>query len=123
MELFLLFMSAVIINNFVLYYFLGVCPFLGVSKKVDAAFSMGLAVTFVMSITAVVSWCVNNWILIPFKLEILQYVVFILVIASLVQFVEMFMKKVSPSCTELSGSFSPLLRPIVLFLAWLCLYL
>ena len=70
---------------------------------------MGLAVTFVMSITAVVSWCVNNWILIPFKLEILQYVVFILVIASLVQFVEMFIKKVSPPLYRALGIFLPLI--------------
>ena len=109
MELFVLFMSAVLINNFVLYYFLGICPFLGVSKKVDAAFSMGLAVTFVMSITAVVSWCINHFILIPFKLEILQYVVFILVIASLVQFVEMFIKKVSPPLYRALGIFLPLI--------------
>ena len=109
MELFFLFMSAVVINNFVLYYFLGICPFLGVSNKLDSAFSMGLAVTFVMSITSVVSWCVNNFILIPFKLEILQYVVFILVIASLVQLVEMFIKKVSPPLYRALGIFLPLI--------------
>lgn len=109
MELILLFISAAIVNNFVLSYFLGICPFLGVSKKVDAAFSMGLAVTFVMSITAAVSWVVNNWILIPFHLEILQYVVFILVIASLVQLVEMFIKKVSPPLYRALGIFLPLI--------------
>jgi len=109
MELILLFISAAIINNFVLYYFLGICPFLGVSKKLDAAFSMGLAVTFVMSITAVVSWLINHLILIPFKLEILQYVVFILVIASLVQFVEMFIKKVSPPLYRALGIYLPLI--------------
>lgn len=109
MELILLFISAAIINNFVLYYFLGICPFLGVSKKLDAAFSMGLAVTFVMSITAVVSWLINNLILIPFHLEILQYVVFILVIASLVQFVEMFIKKVSPPLYRALGIYLPLI--------------
>ena len=109
MELILLFVSAAIVNNFVLSYFLGICPFLGVSKKIDAAFSMGLAVTFVMSITAAVSWVVNNWILIPFHLEILQYVVFILVIASLVQLVEMFIKKVSPPLYRALGIFLPLI--------------
>jgi len=109
MELILLFVSAAIVNNFVLSYFLGICPFLGVSKKVDAAFSMGLAVTFVMSITAAVSWVVNNWVLIPFHLEILQYVVFILVIASLVQLVEMFIKKVSPPLYRALGIFLPLI--------------
>lgn len=109
MELLLLFISAVIVNNFVLYYFLGICPFLGVSKKIDAAFSMGLAVTFVMTLTSVVSWAVNHLILIPFKLEILQYVVFILIIASLVQFVEMFVKKISPPLYRALGIFLPLI--------------
>jgi electron transport complex protein RnfA len=109
MELILLFISAAIINNFVLSYFLGICPFLGVSKKTDAAFSMGLAVIFVMSITAAVSWIVNNLILIPFGLEILQYVVFILVIASLVQFVEMFIKKISPPLYRALGIYLPLI--------------
>ena len=109
MELILLFISAAIINNFVLSYFLGICPFLGVSKKIDAAFSMGLAVIFVMSITAVISWLVNNLILIPFHLEILQYVVFILVIASLVQFVEMVIKKISPPLYRALGIYLPLI--------------
>lgn len=109
MELILLFISAAIINNFVLSYFLGICPFLGVSKKIDAAFSMGLAVIFVMSITSVISWLVNNLILIPFHLEILQYVVFILVIASLVQFVEMVIKKISPPLYRALGIFLPLI--------------
>ncbi|MCK4943082.1 MAG: electron transport complex subunit RsxA [Candidatus Aminicenantes bacterium] len=109
MELILLFISAAIINNFVLSYFLGICPFLGVSKKIDAAFSMGLAVIFVMSITSVISWLVNHLILIPFHLEILQYVVFILVIASLVQFVEMVIKKISPPLYRALGIFLPLI--------------
>jgi len=109
MELILLFISFVIVNNFVLSQFLGVCPFLGVSKKIDAAFSMGLAVTFVMSITAVASWAVNNFILKKFGLEILEYVVFILVIASLVQFVEMFVKKVSPPLYRALGIYLPLI--------------
>jgi electron transport complex protein RnfA len=109
MELILLFISAAIINNFVLSYFLGICPFLGVSKKIDAAFSMGLAVIFVMSITAVITWLINNLILIPFHLEILQYVVFILVIASLVQFVEMVIKKISPPLYRALGIYLPLI--------------
>ena len=109
MELILLFISFVIVNNFVLSQFLGVCPFLGVSKKIDAAFSMGLAVTFVMSITAAASWAVNNFILKKFGLEILEYVVFILVIASLVQFVEMFVKKVSPPLYRALGIYLPLI--------------
>ncbi len=109
MELILLFISFVIVNNFVLSQFLGICPFLGVSKKIDAAFSMGLAVTFVMSITAVASWAVNNFVLKKFGLEILEYVVFILVIASLVQLVEMFVKKVSPPLYRALGIYLPLI--------------
>ena len=96
MELAAIFISAVLVQNFVLYYFLGICPFLGVSKKIDSALSMGLAVTFVMTITAVVSWLINNLVLIPYGLDYLQIVSFILVIASLVQLVEMFIRKVSP---------------------------
>jgi len=109
MELILLFISFVIVNNFVLSQFLGICPFLGVSKKIDAAFSMGLAVTFVMSITAAASWAVNNLVLKKFGLEILEYVVFILVIASLVQLVEMFVKKVSPPLYRALGIYLPLI--------------
>ncbi|MDH4220458.1 MAG: electron transport complex subunit RsxA [Candidatus Aminicenantes bacterium] len=109
MELVAIFISAVLIQNFVLYYFLGICPFLGVSKKIDSAFSMGLAVTFVMSITAVVSWLINNLILIPYGLDYLQIVSFILVIASLVQLVEMFIRKISPPLYQALGIYLPLI--------------
>lgn len=109
MELVAIFVSAILINNFVFYYFLGICPFLGVSKKIDSAFSMGLAVTFVMTITAVVSWAINNWILIPYKLDYLQIVSFILVIASLVQLVEMFIRKISPPLYQALGIYLPLI--------------
>lgn len=109
MELFVIFASSILINNFVLYYFLGICPFLGVSKKIDAAFSMGVAVTFVMALTAVVSWAINHWILIPYKLEYLQIVAFILVIASLVQLVEMFIRKTSPPLYQAMGIYLPLI--------------
>jgi len=109
MELIAIFISAVLIQNFVLYYFLGICPFLGVSKKIDSAFSMGLAVTFVMSITAVVSWLINNLILIPYGLDYLQIVSFILVIASLVQLVEMFIRKISPPLYQALGIYLPLI--------------
>lgn len=109
MELIAIFVSAILINNFVLYYFLGICPFLGVSKKIDSALSMGLAVTFVMTITAVVSWVINHWILIPKKLEYLQIVSFILVIASLVQLVEMFIRKISPPLYQALGIYLPLI--------------
>ncbi|HUU52346.1 MAG TPA: electron transport complex subunit RsxA [Candidatus Heimdallarchaeota archaeon] len=109
MELMAIFISAVLVQNFVLYYFLGICPFLGVSKKIDSALSMGLAVTFVMSITAVVSWLINNLILIPYDLGYLQIVSFILVIASLVQLVEMFIRKISPPLYQALGIYLPLI--------------
>ncbi len=109
MELAAIFISAILINNFVFYYFLGICPFLGVSKKIDSALSMGLAVTFVMTITAVVSWAINHWILLPLKLEYLQIVSFILVIASLVQLVEMFIRKISPPLYQALGIYLPLI--------------
>lgn len=109
MELAAIFISAVLVQNFVLYYFLGICPFLGVSKKIDSAVSMGLAVTFVMTITAVVSWLINNLILIPYDLGYLQIVSFILVIASLVQLVEMFIRKISPPLYQALGIYLPLI--------------
>lgn len=109
MELLALFISAILINNFVLYYFLGICPFLGVSKKLDSAISMGLAVTFVMTITAVISWMINTWILIPYNIGYLQTVAFILVIASLVQLVEMFIRKMSPPLYQALGIYLPLI--------------
>jgi len=109
MELITLFIAAILVNNFVLYYFLGVCPFLGVSKKIDSAFSMGLAVTFVMTLTAVVSWMINHWILIPYNLDYLQIVSFILVIAALVQLVEMFIRKISPPLYQALGIYLPLI--------------
>ena len=109
MELLALFISAILVNNFILYYFLGICPFLGVSKKIDSALSMGLAVTFVMTLTAVSSWMINHWILIPSHLEYLQIVSFILVIAALVQLVEMFIKKVSPALYQALGIYLPLI--------------
>ncbi len=109
MELLAIFIAAILINNFVLHYFLGICPFLGVSKRLDSALSMGLAVTFVMSITAVVSWMINHWILIPYGLDYLQIVSFILVIAALVQLVEMFIRKISPPLYQALGIYLPLI--------------
>ncbi len=109
MSYFLLFFSAAIVNNFVLSYFLGICPFVGVSKKVSSAVSMGLAVTFVMLITAVVTWLIYHLLLVPFQLEILEYVSFILVVASLVQLVEMFIRKVSKPLYDTLGIFLPLI--------------
>jgi len=120
-ELVAIFVSAILINNFVLYYFLGICPFLGVSKKISSALSMGLAVTFVMTITAVVSWAINHWILIPNNLDYLQIVSFILVIASLVQLVEMFIRKMSPPLYQALGIYLPLITTncSIMFLALL----
>jgi len=109
MELLLIFLSAAIVNNFVLAYFLGICPFIGVSGKITSAFSMGLATTFVMTITAIVTWLIYHLLLVPYNLEFLQYVSFILVIASLVQFVEMFIKKVSQPLYRALGIFLPLI--------------
>ncbi|MCF7806912.1 MAG: RnfABCDGE type electron transport complex subunit A [Candidatus Marinimicrobia bacterium] len=109
MTYFLLFFSAAIVNNFVLSYFLGICPFVGVSKKISSAVSMGMAVTFVMLISAVVTWLIYHMILVPFHVEILEYVSFILVIASLVQLVEMFIRKVSKPLYDTLGIYLPLI--------------
>ncbi len=109
MNLLMMFVAAIFVQNYVLYYFLGICPFLGVSKKVGSAVSMGMAVTFVMTITAVVSWMINHWILIPYKLDFLQIVSFILVIAALVQLVEMFIRKISPPLYQALGIYLPLI--------------
>ncbi|MCJ7554308.1 MAG: electron transport complex subunit RsxA [Ignavibacteriaceae bacterium] len=109
MELFIIFISAALINNFVLAYFLGICPFVGVSNKLSSAVSMGMATTFVMVMTAIVSWLLQNLLLVPYSLEFLQIPSFILVIASLVQFVEMVIKKVSQPLYRALGIFLPLI--------------
>ena len=111
--------SAIVINNFVLTYFVGVCPFIGVSKRIDSALSMGLAVTFVMTITAIVTWIINHYVLIAFGLPFLEYVSYIVVIASLVQFVEMFIRKTSPALYRTLGIFLPLITTncAILFVA------
>lgn len=109
MDLFLIFISAAVVNNFVLAYFLGICPFIGVSGKISSAFSMGMATTFVMTITAIVTWLIYHLILVPFDIVFLQYVSFILVIASSVQFVEMVVKKVSQPLYRALGIFLPLI--------------
>jgi len=109
MNLLVIFISAVLINNFVFYYFLGLCPYLGVSRKIGPSVSMGLAVTFVLSLTAVSSWMINHWILLPNGLDYLQIVSFILVIAALVQLVEMFIRKVSPPLYQAMGIYLPLI--------------
>lgn len=109
MELFIIFLGGAVVNNFVLSYFLGICPFVGVSNKISSAFSMGMAVTFVMTIASIVTWLIYHQVLVPFNLEFLQYVSFILVIASLVQFVEMFIKKMSQPLYRSLGIFLPLI--------------
>ena len=121
MSLVVLIISAAIVNNFVLTYFVGICPFIGVSKKIDAALSMGIAVTFVMTITAIVTWIINRFILIQLGLPFLEYVAYIVVIASLVQFVEMFIKKTSPALYKTLGIFLPLITTncAILFVALL----
>jgi Na+-translocating ferredoxin:NAD+ oxidoreductase subunit A len=121
MTLLVTLISAVVINNFVLTYFVGICPFIGVSKKIDSALSMGIAVTFVMTITATVTWIINHFVLIRFGLPFLEYVSYIVVIASLVQFVEMFIKKTLPSLYKTLGIFLPLITTncAILFVALL----
>lgn len=109
MDLLFIFISAAVINNFVLAYFLGICPFLGVSNKFDSALSMGLAVTFVMTITAAVTWLIHTFILVKFGVEFLEYVSFIIVIASVVQLVEMFIRKVSLVLYRALGIYLPLI--------------
>lgn len=109
MSLLMIFISAMFVNNFVLSRFLGICSFLGVSKKRDAAIGMGLAVTFVMVIASVMSYLVFNFILVPLELEYLSTIAFILVIASLVQLVEMVIKKMSPGLYKALGIYLPLI--------------
>ena len=109
MELFLIFIGAMLVNNFVLSQFLGICSFIGVSKKKEAAVGMGLAVTFVMVLASIISWLVYNLILDKFNITYLKTIVFVLVIASLVQFVEMVVKKYSPSLYKALGIFLPLI--------------
>ena len=105
----IIFISAIFINNIVLARFLGVCPFLGVSKKTATALGMGGAVLFVMTIATVVTYLIYNYILVPFAITFLQTVAYILVIAFLVQVVEIVLKKVSPDLYKALGVFLPLI--------------
>jgi electron transport complex protein RnfA len=109
MNLLLILLSVVLVNNFVLSRFLGICPFLGVSKKVETATGMSLAVTFVMGLASVMTWLVNTFVLIPLDIEYMQTIAFILVIAGLVQFVEMVIKKTSPTLYQALGVYLPLI--------------
>ncbi|HOV83315.1 MAG TPA: electron transport complex subunit RsxA [Paludibacteraceae bacterium] len=109
MTYFLIFISAVFVNNIVLTQFLGICPFLGVSKKIDTALGMSGAVVFVMTISTIITYLIQKGILAPFNLEFLQTIVYILVIAALVQLVEIILKKISPSLYQALGVFLPLI--------------
>jgi len=109
MQLIIIIISSVLINNYVLVQFLGICPFIGVSKKLSPAISMGVATTFVMTITASVAWIINQYILIGLNLQFLEIGSFILVIAGLVQLVEMFIKKTSKPLYDALGIFLPLI--------------
>ncbi len=102
-------LGAILINNFIFSQFLGICPFLGCSSKTDTAAGMGLAVVFVMGLASAICWVINTYILIPLNLAFLQTLAFILVIASLVQFVEMFLKKSVPSLYSALGIYLPLI--------------
>lgn len=108
-ELLIISIGAILMNNFVLVQFLGICPFLGVSKKVDTAIGMGVAVIFVMLCAAAITWVVQEYLLVPFNIEYMQTIAFILVIAVLVQFVEMFLQKSIPALYNSLGVYLPLI--------------
>jgi len=120
--LLLAFISIVIINNLVFTKFLGICPYLGVSGRIDMAFGMGMAVTFVVTLSGTLTYMINNWILMPLGLEVARYVCFILVIAGAVQLVEMYVRKFFPSLYESFGIFLPLITTNCAILG-LCLFL
>lgn len=104
-----IFITAIFVNNIILSQFLGICPFLGVSKKIDSALGMGAAVTFVMLLSTIVTYLIQAYLLDPFQLGYMQTIVFILVIAALVQMLEIVLKKVSPALYQALGVFLPLI--------------
>ena len=108
-QLFTIALGAILVNNFIVAQFLGICPFMGVSKKIETASGMGLAVIFVMGLASAICWPINELILVPMGLTFMQTVTYILVIASLVQFIEMFLKKAMPSLYEALGVYLPLI--------------
>ena len=112
MEYVLIIISAIFVNNIVLAQFLGICPFMGVSNKVSTAGGMGAAVTFVMTIATIITYLIMKYILIRFEIEFLQTITYILVIAALVQMVEIILKKVSPSLYQALGVYLPLITTI-----------
>lgn len=109
MNLFSIIIGSIFVNNYVFAQFLGICPALGVTKKVDTAFGMGMAVTFVITVASIVTYFIQKYVLDVFDLQYLQTIAFILVIATLVQFVEMALKKLSPSLYDALGVFLPLI--------------
>ncbi len=118
----LAFISIVLVNNLVLTKFLGTCPFIGVSGRIDTAFGMGLAVTFVMLISGTMTWMIDNMILIPHHLEVTRYVCYILIIAGAVQLVEMYVRKFFPPLYDSFGIFLPLITTNCAILG-LCLFI
>lgn len=108
-NIFIILLSSILVNNFVMSKFLGICPFLGVSKKVNTAIGMGMAVTFVMALASVITYLVQYFILVPLQVEFLQTIAFILIIAALVQIVEMAIQKFSPSLYRGLGVYLPLI--------------
>ena len=102
-------LGAILVNNFILAQFLGICPFMGVSQKTGTAMGMGLAVVFVMGLASAICWVIDNYILIPLNLAFLETLAFILVIAALVQFVEMFLQKAVPTLYQALGIYLPLI--------------
>jgi electron transport complex protein RnfA len=104
-----IFIGMVLINNFILMRFLGLCPFFGVSKKIGSAVSMGVAVTFVMTIASIATWLIRNHILVPFDIEYMDIVIYILVIATLVQIIELYIKKTNANLYFAFGIYLPLI--------------
>ena len=116
------FISVVVVNNLVFTKFLGICPYLGVSGRIDMAFGMGLAVTFVVTLSGTLTWLIDHMILMPMHLEVLRYVCFILVIAGAVQLVEMYVRRFFPALYESFGIFLPLITTNCAILG-LCLFI
>jgi len=106
---FTIFIAAVFVNNIVLSQFLGICPFLGVSKKIETAVGMGGAVAFVLTLSTIITWLIQTYVLVPLNLEFLQTIMFILLIAGLVQLVEIVLKKISPGLYQALGVYLPLI--------------
>ncbi len=120
--LLLAFISVVLINNLVLTKFLGICPYLGVSGRIDMAFGMGLAVTFVITLSGTLTFLIDHYVLVPRHLEVLRYISYILVIAGAVQLVEMYLRKFFPALYDTFGIFLPLITTNCAILG-LCLFL